>query len=283
MKNGLKKLGFILMIIAGLLIIIGIVWSVINSNNNTDKKLAEEGEVGGNLDFVVENIYQEYSIDQQIALILASDYIGDQAAIDNLKEVNYSDNEFRFEYIIKKGESDYTSDKIEMVTSDFVSYNLYVVTYDDEMPSNSSISGYEGLLYTTREMVYELAKNNNYVVGETLDKTKMMAILDILKNTDVGSYIKKVEDKGYKLRYYSAIPKEKITFAYEKADGCHLEIYSAINYSKIWNVYGSDVKKLSDKYEYVESIKEYVIDEDVHLDDDSYNKIKKEIGTFLDD
>ena len=281
MKNGLKKLGFVLIAIAGLLIIVGIVLSI--NATNKGKKISQDDQKEENFDFVVENKYKEHSIDQQIALILASDYIRDQAVIDNLKEVSYTDNKFRFEYITRKGENDYTNDKIEIETSDFVSYYLYSVVYDAETPKSTSIPGYEGFLYTTRDMVYDLAKNNNYVVGETLDNTKMMAILEILSKTDVGSYIKTAEKKGYKLRKYSAISKEKISFIYEKADGSYLEVYSAINNSNIWIVYGSDTKKLSDKYKYVELISGYVVDETIHLEDDSYKKLKAEIGTFLDD
>ncbi len=281
MKNGLKRLGFILIIIAGVLIIVGIVLSINASNKG--KKISQGTEKEENFDFVVENKYKEHSMDQQIALILVSDYIRDQAVIENLEEVSYSDNEFRAEYITRKGESEYTSDKVTITTRDFVSYNLYCEYNDSEIPRTTSLSGYEGFLYTTRNMVYDLAKNNNYVVGETLDDNTMMTILDILKQTDAGSYIKIVEDKGYKLRKYSAIPKEKITFIYEKADGSYLEVYSAINNSKIWVVYGSDIKKLSDKYKYVELISGYVVDETIHLEDSSYNKLKAEIGTFLDD
>ena len=74
MKN--KVVGFILIIIAFLLIISGVIINVLDKG-----KVGDNTTKGEDFGFVVENKYQDYTVEQQIALILASDYIKEQAVL----------------------------------------------------------------------------------------------------------------------------------------------------------------------------------------------------------
>ena len=279
MRNKFRTLGFILIGIASLLIIMGIVFSTTTNNKKPVNK--KEEKIEENTIFMVENKYKDYPIEKQIALILASDYIRGQANVDNLVEANYSDNIFSFKYIIKKDDNG-KDDTIEINTNDFVIYNLNRVSYEGDNPNTVSISGYEEILYTTKNMVYDLAKSNKYKVGNTFSHKKMMKILDILKDSNLGEYIETVEDNDYKLKTYIAIPNNKVSFTFEKSDGSYLTIYNVLYDISSWNIYGVDSRQISSRYAFQEYISGYLIDKNIDLEEDYYNEIKKEIGTFLD-
>lgn len=281
MKNKFKILGFILIGISFLLITLGIVLGNIDIKDKNETTSRKEENQEENVGFVVKNIYTDYSLEQQIALILASDYIKDQATIDNLVEAKYDNNQFSFKYIIKKGEGD-KNNTIEINTNDFVIYNLNTVIYDNDIPNSLNVNEYDDILYTTKNLVYDLAKKNNYTVGETFNHKKMMAILDILKESNIGEYIETVEDNGYKLITYSAIPKDKVSFVFKKDDGSYLNIYNVLFDISSWNIYGVDSKQISNKYEYYEFISGYLVDKTIDVDVDTNNKLREEIGTFLD-
>lgn len=227
---------------------------------------------------------KDNSINYKIAELLLKEYEEDYDKLDkNNIKIKYkkSNNEFRVEYTYDEAEN-------VIYTTDFVVYNTVLTTYEEDgTPNTLSFTDTEAISNSTKIKIQELAQQAGYKTAKLLTDKQHEEILNVLKETEIGKYIKEIEENKYKLDKVSSVEKEYIRYYYKKGQK-FAEIKCAYNYSKIWSIYITSEKKLNEEYtinkaEYSFLKDEYILDKTITLNETDYKIIKEIIKDYLDE
>ena len=254
-----KNIKYIILFIIFLVLVVGILLLILNTNKNRMNNLSK---------------------DKKIGYLLLDESLDDPIEIDRMNVVyDKKTNVFEVGYIINDNEGSY-DDEIVISTSDFVDYSVSTTYFKEGIPSTVSSNGPELINYKVKNEAIKLAKELNYSVGDVLNTRQYKKVLGILNETKIGDYIKIFEKNGYDLENYYSLKNNNIGFLYRLDDKNFLEIKSYNNNSKGWSVYGISKKKLSKDFSSASG--NYVIDKNITLDDKQSKEIKNIIKDYLD-
>ena len=267
----------ILPIVITILLILGIVSFVLFKDKLRGNKIYNQGLSG-----------TEY----EIAKILFKDYLDDDFNEKNISVADY-DNErklFRCKYIVKE-HTDLYQDTISFSTKNFITYTLNSTTYEKTesmwRPNNYTLGTFEGFSNDIKNQVLDKAKGSGYYTEENLSDNDYDKILSIVLNNDTNNIKQLIDNNNYELKNSTLSTGKKVIFLYEDKSNSenYIEISSAYNNVKKWEVYSSSDKALTtdEKYNsrYSSTVEKYIIDYDINIETDIieieniYSKINK--------
>ena len=266
-----KKITYLLFVIGIIIIIIGSIFIL------KEKKIIKKGDKP-----ITVNVS---NINNKIADLILKEY--EEEDFDNLDKdkiiikYNKDNNEFRIEYTFDEAEK-------TIYTTDFVVYNTSITTYEEDgTPYSSSFSDSQAISNSTKLKIQELAQKAGYKTGKLLTNKQYDEILNILKESEMGKYIKEIEDNNYNLKTVTSVEKEYIRYYYSFGQK-YGEIKCAYNDSKIWNINITSDIKLDDDYTINEDedniiYGKYELDKLITLNETEHEKIKDIISDYLDE